>query len=107
MTLQPFVGPWPLQFRNHVYTVGRTPWTSDETAARPLPKHRTTQTQNKRTHRHPFLEWDSNPLFQRSSERRQFITSVVLNSVIRKVSCTAKTNFSLMLNCKGTGRGGP
>jgi hypothetical protein len=34
--------------------------------------HRTTQTQNKRTHRHPCLEWDSNPQSQRSSELRRF-----------------------------------
>jgi hypothetical protein len=47
--LQPFVGHWPLfQFLN-LYTVGRTPWTSDKPVARPLPTHRTTQTQNKRT----------------------------------------------------------
>jgi hypothetical protein len=32
-----------------LYTVGRTPWTSDQPVARPLPRHRTTQTQNKRT----------------------------------------------------------
>jgi hypothetical protein len=32
-----------------LYTVGRTPWTSDQPDARPLPTHRTTQTQNKRT----------------------------------------------------------
>jgi hypothetical protein len=32
-----------------VYTVGRTPWTSDQHVARPLPTHRITQTQNKRT----------------------------------------------------------
>jgi hypothetical protein len=32
------------------FTVGRTPWTSDQLVARPLPKHRTTQTQNKRIH---------------------------------------------------------
>jgi hypothetical protein len=32
-----------------LYTVGRTPWTGDQPVARPLPKHRTTQTQNKRT----------------------------------------------------------
>jgi hypothetical protein len=32
-----------------LYTVGRTPWTGDEPVARPLPTHRTTQTQNKRT----------------------------------------------------------
>jgi hypothetical protein len=31
------------------YTVGRTPCTGDQPVARPLPRHRTTQTQNKRT----------------------------------------------------------
>jgi hypothetical protein len=31
------------------YTVGRTPWTGDQLVARPLPGHRTAQTQNKRT----------------------------------------------------------
>jgi hypothetical protein len=40
MTRQPFVGPWRLlQFRN-LYTDGRTPWTSDQSVARPLPTHR-------------------------------------------------------------------
>jgi hypothetical protein len=34
--------------------------------------HRTTQTQNKHTHRHPCIEWDSNPRSQRSSESRLF-----------------------------------
>jgi hypothetical protein len=33
-----------------LYTFGSTPWTGDQTATRPLPTHRTTQTQNKRTH---------------------------------------------------------
>jgi hypothetical protein len=50
MTLQPFVGPWPLlQFSNLFHTDGRTPWKSDQPFARSLPTHRTTQTQNKRT----------------------------------------------------------
>jgi hypothetical protein len=31
------------QFHDH-FTYGRTPWTSDQLVARPLPKHRTTQT---------------------------------------------------------------
>jgi hypothetical protein len=45
MALQPFVGPWPLlQFRNLFYTDSRTPWSSDQSVARPLPTHRTTQT---------------------------------------------------------------
>jgi hypothetical protein len=46
-----------LQFRNLFYADGRTPWTSDQPIARPLPKHRTTQTQNKHTHRHPSMPW--------------------------------------------------
>jgi hypothetical protein len=42
-------GTWPLfQFLN-LYTVGRTPWTVDQPVAKPLPTHRTTQTQNKCT----------------------------------------------------------
>jgi hypothetical protein len=45
--------PWVLasdfQFHDH-FTDGRTPWTSDQLVARPLPKHRTTQTQNKDIH---------------------------------------------------------
>jgi hypothetical protein len=50
MTLQPFVGPWPLlQFRNLFYTAGRTPWTGNQPVVRPLPTRRTTQAQNKRT----------------------------------------------------------
>jgi hypothetical protein len=59
-----------------LYTDYRTPWMSDQPVARPLPTHRTTQTQNKRTHRHPCLEWDSNPRSQRSSGRRQFMPHV-------------------------------
>jgi hypothetical protein len=44
-------GPWPL-FRFHdLFTGGRTPWTSDQLVARPLPKHTTTQTQ-KNTYTH-------------------------------------------------------
>jgi hypothetical protein len=31
------------------YTVGRTPWTGDQPVERPLPAHRTAQTQNKST----------------------------------------------------------
>jgi hypothetical protein len=31
-------------------------------------RYRTTQTQNKRAYKHPFLEWDSNPRSQRSNE---------------------------------------
>jgi hypothetical protein len=45
--------PWALAsaflFHDH-FTDGRTTWTSDQLVARPLPKHRTTQTQNKHVH---------------------------------------------------------
>jgi hypothetical protein len=45
MVLRAFVGPWPhFQFL-YLYAVGRTPWTGDQPVARPLPTHRTTQTQ--------------------------------------------------------------
>jgi hypothetical protein len=49
MALQPFVLPWPLFQFIDMCTVGRTPSTGDQPVARPLPTHRTTQTQNKRT----------------------------------------------------------
>jgi hypothetical protein len=69
MALQPFVGPWPLlQFRNNFYTDGRAPWTSDQPVARPLPKHRTTQTKNKRTQTStPRVGFEPTiPVFQRA-----------------------------------------
>jgi hypothetical protein len=74
VALQSFVGPWPRrQFHNLFYTDGRTLCTSEQPAPILLPAHRSTQTQNKRAHRHPCLEWDSNPRFQRSSKQRQFM----------------------------------
>jgi hypothetical protein len=58
-------GPWPLfQFLN-LYTVGRTSW--DQPVSRPLPTHRTTQTQSKRTQTSmPRLEFEPMiPVFER------------------------------------------
>jgi hypothetical protein len=49
MALQSFVEPRPLSSFLMLYTVVRTPWTGDQPVARPLPTHRTTQTQNRRT----------------------------------------------------------
>jgi hypothetical protein len=49
MVVQSFVRPsLVFQFLN-LYTVGRTLWRGDQSVSRPLPTHRTTQTQNKRT----------------------------------------------------------
>jgi hypothetical protein len=50
LALQP---PWALasnfQLHDH-FTDSRTPWTSDQLVARPLPKHRTAQIQNEHLH---------------------------------------------------------
>jgi hypothetical protein len=47
-----------------LYTVGKTPWTGDQTVVRPLPTHRTTQTQNKRT---PWVGFEPTiPVFERA-----------------------------------------
>jgi hypothetical protein len=50
------------------YTVGRTPWTWDQPVARPLPAHRTTQTQNKRTQTSiPWVVFEATtPVFERA-----------------------------------------
>jgi hypothetical protein len=60
--------PWsPFQFLN-LYTVGRTPWTGDQPVARPLPAHRTTQTQHKRTQTSMPRVWfePTIPVFERA-----------------------------------------
>jgi hypothetical protein len=45
------IGSWPLIFSLMIIvTDGRTPWTSDQLVTRPLPKHRTTRTQNEHIH---------------------------------------------------------
>jgi hypothetical protein len=45
-SISPLLAPGHFfQFRNLFYTVGRTPWTSDQPVTRPLPTHRTTQTE--------------------------------------------------------------
>jgi hypothetical protein len=69
MALQPFVGPWPLlQFRNRLYTNGRTPWTGDQPVVRLLTAHRIAQTQNKHTHTSmPRVRFEPTiPVFERA-----------------------------------------
>jgi hypothetical protein len=48
MALQPCLGLDHFFSFFILYTAGRIPWTGDQPVARPLPAHRTTQTQNKR-----------------------------------------------------------
>jgi hypothetical protein len=69
MALPTHSGPWPLiQFRNDILQsvglLGRV-----IVRRKALPKHRTTQRQNKR--KHPCFKLDSNPRSQRPSERKQ------------------------------------
>jgi hypothetical protein len=69
MAPRPSVGPWPLfQFRNPI--LGRIPWTGDQPVARPLPTHKTTQTQNKRTHTSmPRVGFEpTTPAFEQASD---------------------------------------
>jgi hypothetical protein len=50
VALQSFCWTLPRFFSFFIlYTVGRSPWTGDQPVARPLPTHRTTQTQSMRT----------------------------------------------------------
>jgi hypothetical protein len=51
-----------------LHAVGRTPWTGDHPVARPLPTHRTAQTQNKGTHiSMPRVGFQSTtPVFERA-----------------------------------------
>jgi hypothetical protein len=71
---QPTEGLGPLFSSVIIFTRGETPWASDQPVARPLPKHRTTQTQNKHIYtKHPCPKCDSNPRSQGPDERRQFM----------------------------------
>jgi hypothetical protein len=75
--LQPFVAPWPFfQFIN-LYTIGRALWTQDQPVIRTLPTHRTKKKNTINAHRHPCLEWVSNPQPQCLNGRRQFMPQAV------------------------------
>jgi hypothetical protein len=50
MALSPLLGPGLFFSFVIIFTDGRIHWTSDQLVERPLPKHRTTQTQNKHIH---------------------------------------------------------
>jgi hypothetical protein len=54
------------QFRNPVHSQQNS-FDGDQPVARPLPTRRIN------AHRHPCVEWDSNPRSQRSSWRREFM----------------------------------
>jgi hypothetical protein len=72
VALQLFVGPWLLFSFLILYTVGRTPWMGVQPVARPLSTQRE-QKHRINAHRHPQLEWDSNPRAQCLCGRRRFM----------------------------------
>jgi hypothetical protein len=104
-----------------LYTVGRTPWTGYQPVARPLPTHRTTQTQNKRTQ--TSTPCDSNLRSQRSSDRRLFtpqtarplwsknkvgytpFTTVAIPACSAAVSKTKKGNQFVLRRIRGSHSG--
>jgi hypothetical protein len=73
IALQPFVGPRsPFYSFLIIYTVGRIPWTGIS-PSQDLYLHTGQHKHRLNVHRHPCLEWDSNPRLHRSSGRRQFM----------------------------------
>jgi hypothetical protein len=61
-----------------LYTTGGTLWRSDRSVAGLVPKYTATKQKHAHTHthtrtKHPCLKWDSNPRWQRASERRRFM----------------------------------
>jgi hypothetical protein len=70
-----------------LYTVGRTPWTGDQLITRSLPTHRIN------AHRHPCLEWDSDPRSQCLSGRRRFMPQIMQPPT----SVNLQRMFTLML----------
>jgi hypothetical protein len=64
-----------------IYTDGRTPWTGDQPVARPLPTHKTTQTQNKRTQTSvPWVEFEPTiPVFQQAKTVRALDRAATVN----------------------------
>jgi hypothetical protein len=65
-------GPCPLFRCLYLYTVDRTPWTSDQPVARPLPTKRTIKTKNKRTQTSiPWVGFEPTfPVFERAKTVR-------------------------------------
>jgi hypothetical protein len=90
------------------FTDGRTPWTSDQLVAMPLPKHRTTQTHNKQVHIQismPYVEFE--PTFSASeracsynlpkktlSLRRQAFLPTVKNRKYRSARFNTKITYT-------------
>jgi hypothetical protein len=76
-----------------LFTIGRTPWASNQPVARSLPDSTNTE---KRTHththtKHPYPKWDSNPRSQRPSEGRQLLDRVATVTGFIKLTAQNKS----------------
>jgi hypothetical protein len=91
LVLQPSVWPWALfQFLN-LNTDGRTPWTGDQHVARPLPTHRTTQTQNTHTDIHVSSGIQTHDPSVRARKDISYLRQrTLLFSINKKYSCKIK-----------------
>jgi hypothetical protein len=103
MALQPLCAPASFQFPD-LFTIGRTPWTSDQLVTGPLPIHRTVQTHTKhiytpnvhalsgiRTHNYRVRESRDNLCIRPLGYRdRQCITYWYIN--VYSIVHTAKKN---------------
>jgi hypothetical protein len=92
MVLQPF-RPWPI-FSLMIYTVRMTPWTGDQLVARPVPTHRTTQTQNKGTHIHAWSGIRTHDPSVRANEDGSYLTTV--RPLIGMLKCNS-ANINVIL----------
>jgi hypothetical protein len=79
-------GPWPLFQFPKLYVDGRAPWMSDQPVARPLPTHRTTQTQNKRTQTSmPWVGFEHTiPAFERAKTVHALDRAAIRNNCFSK-----------------------
>jgi hypothetical protein len=77
-------GPWPIFQSLNLYS---TPWTGDQPVARPLPTHRTTQTENKRTQTSmPRVGFEPTiPVFQRAKMVHALYVCMYLKGVGHKI----------------------
>jgi hypothetical protein len=88
-----------------LYTVGRTPWTGDQPTARPLPTHRTTQTQNKRTQ--TFMHWlgfdPTIPVFKRAKTVHTLDrTATVIGRIISYMKIKINLSYIYVKSCSLT-----
>jgi hypothetical protein len=91
LALQP---PWALasafQFHDH-FTDGRTPWTSDQLVARPVPKHRT----NTYTHQTSMPYMGFEPTVP-ASERTKTLHALDRSATVTGNTCPSNPEYSTL-----------